>query len=139
MNSEIIISTKKSALDIDCIYNYLNIQSYWAQGRSKNTISKSIDNSLCFGVYDGEKQVGFARVVTDFAVFAWIMDVFIIDSYQGQGLGKKLMHEIISHPDLQGLQRIGLATDDAHGLYEKFGFSIVQMPEKLMEKVNKPS
>lgn len=139
MNSEIIISTKKSALDIDCIYNYLNIQSYWAQGRSKNTISKSIDNSLCFGVYDGVKQVGFARVVTDFAVFAWIMDVFIIDSYQGQGLGKRLMHEIISHPDLQGLQRIGLATDDAHGLYEKFGFSIVQMPEKLMEKVNKPS
>lgn len=139
MNSEIIISTKKSALDIDCIYNYLNIQSYWAQGRSKNTISKSIDNSLCFGVYDGEKQVGFARVVTDFAVFAWIMDVFIIDSYQGQGLGKRLMHEIISHPKLQGLQRIGLATDDAHGLYEKFGFSIVQMPEKLMEKVNKPS
>ena len=133
------ISTDKSKLDLDIIEGYLANHSYWAKGRSRNTIEKSIRNSLCFAVYTAEdKQVGFARVVSDFAVFAFILDVFILDEYQRQGLGKLLMQGIIDHPELQGLQRWGLGTLDAHGLYEKFGFRIAAHPERMMEIINPP-
>jgi GNAT superfamily N-acetyltransferase len=139
MCSSYIISTDKSSLDIEVISNFLINDSYWAQGRSIETIKKSIDNSLCFGVYANDKQIGFARVVTDYSVFAWIMDVFILDDYRKKGLGKRLMDSIVGHEKLQNLQRWGLATDDAHGLYEKYGFRAMKRPEIFMELVSAPS
>ena len=132
------ISTEKSELDIISIHHFLSTQSYWAKGRSLETVKKSIENSLCFGLYIGSKQVGFARVVTDFAVFAWIMDVFILPEYRGHGLGKELMRSITTHEKLQNLQRWGLGTDDAHGLYAQFGFTSLSKPANMMEKVKKP-
>ena len=128
------ISTDKSQLNLDVIFDYLSNQSYWAKGRSMETIKTSIENSFCFGVFDaGHQQVGFARVVSDFAVFAWLMDVFILPACQGKGLGKLLMAEIINHKDLQTVKRWGLGTKDAHGLYEQFGFSQLAKPENMME------
>ncbi len=128
------ISTDKSKLDIDAIWDYLSNHSYWALGRSKKTIEISIANSLCFAVYDSEnKQAGFARVVTDYAVFAWLMDVFILPGAQGLGLGKLLMTEIMNNKDLQQVKRWGLGTNDAHGLYEKFGFKQLSKPQNMME------
>lgn len=133
------ISTEKSKLDINMIEAYLSNRSYWAQGRSREKIVTSIENSMCFGVYSNEgKQVGFARVLTDFAVFAWIMDVFILEEFRGKALGKMLMAAITDHPALQGLERWGLGTKDAHGLYEQFGFSKLKTPETKMEKTNLP-
>lgn len=130
------ISTDKSLLDINLIYHYLSLESYWATGRSKETIKKSIHHSLCFGIYDNtHKQLGFARVVSDYAVFAWLMDVFVLDDYQGKGLGKQLINAIVNHQDLQGLKRWGLGTKDAHGLYEKFGFKSLSEPDKMMERL----
>ena len=105
MNNRIQISTDKSKLDIKIIHNYLCNESYWAKGRSIETVAKSIENSLCFGVYLDKNQVGFARVVTDYAVFAWIMDVFILKEYRCNGSGKMLMNSIMNHDKLQNLQR----------------------------------
>jgi GNAT superfamily N-acetyltransferase len=140
MQSSFFISTDKSKLDIELIHGFLSIEAYWAKGRSIDTVKKSIENSLCFGVYDSDyNQVGFARVVTDYSVFAWIMDVFILDDYRGKGLSKELMNVIMKHSDLQSLQRWGLGTHDAHGLYEKHGFRIIQRPEIFMEKIARPS
>ncbi|MDZ7608756.1 MAG: GNAT family N-acetyltransferase [Cyclobacteriaceae bacterium] len=132
------INTNKSELDVAVIHHFLSTQSYWAKGRSLETVKKSIENSLCFGVYHGSKQVGFARVVSDYAIFAWIMDVFILPEYRGQGLGKALMQSITTHDKLQNLQRWGLGTEDAHGLYAQFGFAPVAKPANLMEIVRKP-
>lgn len=130
------ISTDKSKLDLNTIHDYLTNRSYWAPGRSYEIVKQSIENSLCFGVYDNsDKLIGFARIVTDYTLFAYIMDVFILEEYRNQGLGKLLMNEVINHPDLQNLKRIMLATDDAHGLYEQYGFRKTQIPEKIMEKV----
>jgi GNAT superfamily N-acetyltransferase len=134
------ISTNKKKLDIESIYEFLTNHSYWAKGRSRSTVERSVKNSLCFGVYDPSwKMVGFARVLTDYAVFAYIMDVFILEKYRGQGLGKLLMDYIIKHEDLQGLQRIMLATKDAHSLYQKYGFRIIERADHFMEIVNKPA
>ena len=127
------ISTNKEKLDIDLIYNYLSEKSYWAKGRELETIKRSIEHSLCFGVYLDSKQIGFARVVSDFAVFAWLLDVFILKNHQGNGYGKKLMSAIMAHKDLQNLQRWGLGTDDAHGLYKQFGFKPLSKPQQMME------
>jgi GNAT superfamily N-acetyltransferase len=135
MDNSIQFSTDKSKLDIELIHDYLSNKSYWAKGRSIETIKRSIEHSLCFGVYDGKAQVGFARVVTDYAVFAWVMDVFILEAYKKIGLGKKLMHYLTHYKELQGLQRWGLGTDDAHGLYAKFGFTPLKMPGNMMEKL----
>jgi N-acetylglutamate synthase-like GNAT family acetyltransferase len=133
------ISTEKDKLDVKVIHDFLTNRSYWAKGRSFETVKRSIKNSLCFGMYDSqERLIGFARVLTDYAIFAYIMDVFILEDFRNQGLGKKLMDYIMSHPDLQGLQRIMLATKDAHGLYEKYGFKLTVSADKLMEIVNKP-
>jgi len=131
--NEIQISTDKNKLDVDFIHQYLSNKSYWAKGRGKNIVIKSIENSLCFGVYSTKKQIGFARVVTDYAVFVWIMDVFIIDECKGNGYGKKLMNAIMSNKQLKIPQRWGLATKDAHGLYEKFGFELLKNPQYMME------
>nr|WP_319572881.1 GNAT family N-acetyltransferase [uncultured Draconibacterium sp.] len=127
------ISTDKKRLDIKVIHNYLSNESYWAKGRTLETVQCSIENSLCFGVYIENKQVGFARVITDYAVFAWLLDVFILPEFQGKGYGKKLMEVIITHNHLQGLRRWGLGTDDAHGLYKQFGFAPLHKPENMME------
>ncbi len=130
---EYTISTDKARLDVGVIHGFLN-SSYWAAGRTIETIQRSIDNSLPFGVYKGDQQIGFARVITDYATFAWIADVFILDAFQGQGLGNWLMEVIITHPDLQGFRRWVLATKDAHELYRKFGFSELKLPERWMER-----
>lgn len=134
------VSTDKEKLDLKTIHDFLASRSYWAKDRSYETVKRSIENSLCFGIYDNtDKLVGFARVVTDYAVFAYIMDVFILEDYQQQGLGKMLMHAIMHHPDLQGLRRMMLATKDAHGLYAQYGFKGISGAENYMEIVNTPT
>jgi N-acetylglutamate synthase-like GNAT family acetyltransferase len=136
MPHDFYISTDKKHLNIDLIVDFLQHKSYWAKTRSRETIEKSIRHSLCFGLFNSEKnQVGFARVISDFAVFAWVLDVFILKDYRGKGLGKLLLQEITAHPDLQGLKRWGLATKDAHALYQQFGFSALANPDILMEKL----
>ncbi len=127
------ISTDKDKLDINIIYNYLSKESYWAQNRSIDIIKKSIENSLCFGVYLDNNQIGFARIVTDYAIFAWVMDVFILPEYQGKGYGKQLINTIMNHEQLQNLKRWGLNTNDAHGLYNQYGFKPLSNPDIMME------
>lgn len=119
---------------------FLSERSYWAKGRTRERIETSIANSMCFGVYaDNDQQVAFARVLSDFSVFAWIMDVFVLEDFRGKGLSKLLMSAIMEHPDLQGMERWGLGTKDAHGLYEQFGFRKLKTPETKMEKTNLPT
>ena len=132
------ISTEKEKFDIDLIHSFLT-RSYWAEGISKEIIKQSIEGALCFAVFENDKQampagrqVGFARMITDKATFAYLADVFIIEEYRGLGLSKWLMEVIMSHPDLQGLRRIMLATRDAHGLYEKFGFTPLNNVDRWM-------
>jgi len=130
------ISTDKNSLDIEFIYNFLVNESYWARGRTPESVQRSIDNSLNFGVYDGSRQIGFARVVTDFSTFAWLADVFIINEYRGKGLGVWLIEVITSHPKLQDFRRWLLATRDAHGLYRRVGFTELCEPSQWMERFN---
>ncbi|WP_145854354.1 GNAT family N-acetyltransferase [Pedobacter suwonensis] len=127
-----IFSDQKERLDLEAIHQYLSVESYWAKGIPIATVKRSIENSLCFGIYKDHVQVGFARWVTDKATFAWLCDVYINENYRGLGLSKKMMSFMIFHPDLQGLRRYQLATLDAHGLYEQFGFSAIQNPERQM-------
>ena len=119
-----LISTDRSKLDIDVIHRFL-ARSYWAEGIPRETVMRSIENSLCFGVYDNARQIGFARVISDFATYAYVADVFILEPYRERGLGKELMASIMAHPDLQGLRRWSLGTRDAQGLYVQFGFKPV--------------
>ena len=128
-----LISTDKNRLDLTRVHGYLTT-SYWAAGIPFEVVKKSIEHSLNFGVYYGERQVGFARVITDYATFAYIGDVFILEEFRGRGLSKWLMEVIADHPELQGLRRWLLLTRDAHGLYEKTGFIKPKMPERYMEK-----
>ena len=132
-----LINTDQSLLDLDTVHGFLK-RSYWAADRLLETIRHSIEHSLTFGVYlgDDRQQVGFARVVTDFATFAWICDVFIDEAHRGRGLGVWLMETIAGHPRLQGLRIWLLATKDAHGLYEKTGFKPLGVPERWMWKLN---
>lgn len=127
------ISDDPSRLDIDSICDFLS-RAYWADKRSRAVIERSIKHSLNFGVYDGKRQIGFARVVTDFAIFAYLCDVFIHEDYRGQALGKWMMESILAHPELQGLRRWCLLTRDAHGLYNQFGFTELSDPLRWMEK-----
>lgn len=133
---EFVISTDQQRLDIPFIYDFLSNRSYWATGRSREVVERSIANSLNFGVFRGNEQVGFARVVTDYAAFAWLADVFIIDAYRGSGLGSWLVEVINSHPDLQDFRRWVLATRDAHELYRRVGFSELREPDRWMERRN---
>ncbi len=126
------ISTDNNLLDIDLIYNYLDKESYWGQGIPLEKLKKALENSLCFGVYSNEKQVGFARVISDKATFAYLCDVFVLTDYRGIGLSKWLLQTIKNHPELQGLRRWSLATADAHGLYRQFGFVPIDKPELWM-------
>ena len=137
--NEYTVSTDQSRLDLPMIHAFLSQRSYWAKGRSLATVKRSVSNSLCFGLYNAAgRQIGFARVVTDGAVFAYILDVFILEGFRGRGLGQHLMAQVMAHPDLQGLQRIMLATQDAHGLYAKYGFRPTVIGDKLMEIVQPP-
>ena len=128
------ISTDRARLDVPFIHNFLSKDSYWAQGRPIETVRRSIENSLNFGLYQGEQQIGFARVVTDYATFAWLADVFVVDAHRGRGLGKWLVEVIISHPELQKFRRWVLATKDAHEIYRQFGFIELRRPERWMER-----
>ena len=119
-----LISTDRSKLDVDVIHGFL-ARSYWAAGIPRETVTRSIENSLCFGVYDNSSQIGFARVISDFATYAYVADVFILEPYRERGLGKELMASIMAHPELQGLRRWSLGTRDAQGLYAQFGFKPV--------------
>ena len=133
---DILISTDKKLLNKEFVYEYLSKTSYWAKGRSKRRIFKAIDGSLCFGVYlKDHTPIGFGRVVTDYAVFAWIMDVFISPEHQNKGYGKKLMSKITNHPQLQTVSRWGLNTLDAHDLYRKYGFGKIKEADIYMEKL----
>jgi GNAT superfamily N-acetyltransferase len=134
-----VISTDTSCLDIEFIHRWLSHESYWATGRSLDVVRRSIENSLSFGVYQkgGEvpmRQIGFGRVVTDYATFAWIADVFVLPEHRGKGLGRWLMEIMVSHPKLQGFRRWVLSTKDAQGLYEQYGFRPLHRPERWMER-----
>jgi GNAT superfamily N-acetyltransferase len=131
---EYTISTDRPLLNIGLIHNFLSHTSYWATGRSLETVQRSIEHSLSFGVFKHGEQVGFARVVTDYATFAWLADVFILDEHRGKGLGEWLSEVIVSHPDLQGFRRWVLATKDAHELYRRVGFRELHRPERWMER-----
>lgn len=134
-NGKFVISTDPAKLDVDAIHAFLT-QSYWARGIPRDIVARSIKHSLCFGVYEGPRQIGFARVISDFATYAYVGDVYILEAYRGQGLGKWLMDSITAHPDLQGLRRWSLMTRDAHGLYRQFGFTPLKNPDATMERTN---
>ncbi|MGA2694899.1 MAG: GNAT family N-acetyltransferase [Terriglobales bacterium] len=129
------LSTDPARLDLEVIHSFLR-NCYWAKGIPRETVARSIENSLCFGVYEGSSQVGFARVISDFATYAYIGDVFILESHRGRGLSQWMMECIMSHPKLQNLRRWTLLTLDAHGLYAKFGFTPITKPERYMELHN---
>jgi GNAT superfamily N-acetyltransferase len=128
----ITISTDPSRLNLDTICGFL-ARSYWAQDRERQTMQRAIEHSLCFGVYDGPRQVGFARVVTDYATFAWLADVYIDEAYRGRGLGQWLVETALGHPELESVPRWLLATRNAHELYRRFGFTALSAPERRME------
>ena len=131
---EFTISTDRARLDVDAIHRFLVEDSYWAKERTFEQTKTAIENSICFGLYKGEKLIGFARVVSDKATFAYIGDVFVLEEYRGRGLSKWLMEVIVGYPELQGLRRWVLATKDAHGLYAQFEFAPFRFPERWMEK-----
>jgi GNAT superfamily N-acetyltransferase len=127
------ISADVSRLDVAVIHKFLAEGSYWSRGIPRSTVERAIENSLCFGVYQGGAQVGFARVVTDRSTFALLADVFILEAHRGKGLSKALMRRVVEHQDLQGLRRFLLLTSDAHGLYSQFGFKEIGSPARFME------
>lgn len=132
-----IFSDDTNLIDVTAVHHYLSEESYWAKNIPFDTVKKSIENSLCFGIYKDTKQVGFARWVTDKATFAYLCDVYVDEDFRGLGLSKKLMSFMLFHPDLQGLRTYFLGTLDAHGLYAQFGFKPLAMPERRMEIVVK--
>ncbi|MFZ6863017.1 GNAT family N-acetyltransferase [Undibacterium sp. Ji67W] len=132
------ISTDKARLDIPLIHQFLSEQSAWAKGIPFEKVQRSIEHSLCFGAYIDGQQIAFARVVTDKATFAYLMDVFVLPTYRGQGHAKTLMHAVQEHPDLQEIRRFILVSSTARGLYEKFGFQAPAKPETFME-INRPT
>ena len=137
---EYVISTDPAWLDVDVIHRFLSKESYWARRVPREVVVRSLANSLCFGAYTTEgdsqsrRQVGFARIVTDCATFAYLADVFVLPDHRGKGLSKRLMEAAFAHPDLHNLRRWLLATADAHGLYRQFGFTSLSKPERLMER-----
>ena len=126
------ISTDPGRLQLAAIHAYLT-RSYWSPGIPRELVARAIANSLCFGVYQGDAQVGFARVVTDKASFAYLADVYVLEEHRGRGLSKRLVEQVLAHPELQGMRRFLLATRDAHGLYAQFGFKAPVKPENFME------
>lgn len=133
----IVVTTDRSRFDVEVIHGFLR-RSYWAKDIPRETVSRAMDNSLCFGAFEKDGQVGFARVITDHATFAYVSDVFVLASHRGRGIGKSLMAAIMAHPELQGLRRWTLFTRDAHGLYRQYGFGPARYPERLMEVLGDP-
>ena len=131
---EYTISTDRGRLDFEVIHRFISEESYWGKGRPVEVVRRSVENSLPFGIYRGQEQVGFARVLTDYATFAWLADVFVLKEHRGRGLSKWLMEVILGHTELQGFRRWVLATKDAHGLYRQFGFIDLHRPERWMER-----
>ena len=129
------ITTEKSLMDVDRIHRFLSEESYWAAGIPRAVVETSIENSLCFAALDGDELAGFARVVTDYATFGYLADVFVVEEHRGKGVAKHLMEIIREHPALRGLRRWHLVTRDAHAIYEKFGFKPLAHPERHMEAV----
>jgi GNAT superfamily N-acetyltransferase len=134
-SQEITVTTEPSRLDLDAIHGYLT-RSYWARGISRDLVARAMAHSLCFGAFAGERQIGFARVVSDRATFAYLCDVFVLEPHQGRGVGKRLMAAVMAHPDLQGLRRLALFTRDAHGLYRQYGFRETRFADRFMEAFN---
>ena len=126
------ITTDPSRVDLDAVHAYLQ-RSYWAEGIPKDVVAKAVAGSLCFSLFDGTAQVGFARVVTDRATFAYLCDVYVLEEHRGRGLGRRLMDEVMAHPDLAGLRRFMLVTRDAHALYAPLGFVAPAHPDRYME------
>ena len=132
MSTMIEISTDRARMDVDAIHRYLSEESYWAKGIPRDRLERAIANSLCFGAFEGDAQVGFTRVITDYATFAYVADVFVLPSHRGRGISKQIMAAVMAHPGLQGLRRWMLVTRDAHGLYAQFGFAPLDAPERHM-------
>jgi GNAT superfamily N-acetyltransferase len=133
MGEQFQITTERSEMDIQLIHEYLSNHAYWAKGRDKASVIRSMENSICFGLFNREnQQLAFARIVTDYVVFAWLMDFFVVDAFRGKGLGKKLLAYIVEMPELNQVNGIGLRTNDAHGFYEAFGFTQLAQPETWM-------
>ncbi|WP_256010127.1 GNAT family N-acetyltransferase [Desertivirga xinjiangensis] len=132
---ELLISTDKTKLNLALVHKFLSEESYWAKNIPLEIVKQSVENSLCFGVYLGESQIGFARVISDFSTFAYLADVFVLSQYRRKGVSKKLMEFIKEHPSLQGLRRWMLATSDAQELYRQFGFRKLSKPASMMEIV----
>src|SRR5438105_12365823 len=135
IRDEFVISTDRARIDVDLVHEYL-VGSYWAAGMPRAVLERGIENSLTFCIYDHDRQVGFARAITDLATYAYLSDVFVIGAYRGRGLSKWLMECILAHPDLQGLRRWSLVTRDAHRLYARYGFVPLQTPERYLEKLD---
>ena len=131
------LSTDKARLDVESIHQFLSTKAYWCLNIPKEKVQSAIQNSLCFGVYADEKQIGFARIISDLSTIAYLGDVYILEEYRGKGLSKWLMEAIMSYPELQGLRRWILLTGDAHGLYRKFGWTDIADPSRWMEVHNK--
>ena len=136
MKEAIRIETDIADMDLEMVYDYLSNESYWARGRTRSEVRRSMENSLCFGLFHGEMQIGFARVVTDFVVFSWLMDFFILEEFRGQGYGKELLAHIMSLPELNVVNGMGLRTSDAHNFYKEFGFSDIPDAGSWMYKNN---
>ncbi len=133
---EFLVTTDQAKLDVEVIHRFLATESYWARGIPRATLESSLRHSLCFGIFHQDQQVGFARVISDHATLAYVADVFVLPAFRGRGLSKWLMECVSSHPDLQKLRRWILVTQDAHGLYKKFGFRELAHPERFMERHN---
>jgi GNAT superfamily N-acetyltransferase len=132
--TEFRITTDTTELDVPFIHRFLSEQSSWAKGIPYSLVQRSIENSLCFGGFIGKEQIAFARVISDYATFANLVDVFVLPEHRGKGFSKALMAAVVSHPDLQGLRRFTLATKDAHGLYAQYGFTAPLYPQTFMER-----
>jgi GNAT superfamily N-acetyltransferase len=131
--NQLLVSTDPAKLDVDAVHAFLS-RAYWCENIPRETVERALRYSLCFGIYDGDAQVGLARVVTDYATFAYLCDVYVLESHRGRGLGKWLIECVMMHPQLQGLRRFNLATRDAHSLYTRFGFTPLRHPENQMER-----
>jgi len=131
--TDLLISDDPTLLDRALIHRFLSEHSYWARGVPREIVDRSLAHSLCLGLYRDGRQLGFARVVSDFATFAWLADVFVVGDHRGKGLGRRLVAAVLAHPRLQGLRRFMLGTRDAHGLYARFGFKSLAQPERFME------
>jgi GNAT superfamily N-acetyltransferase len=133
--SEIRVSDDPAQLDVDLVYGFLSREAYWSRGIDRATFDRSVRHSLCFGAYTGGRQVGFARVITDRATFAYLCDVFVVPAARGRGVARALLATIAAHEELQGLRRFALVTRDAHGVYERAGFSALAHPQRWMERL----